>query len=820
MKLLFKFIFKYDFSKKNIFRTLILLFSITISTTLFVGTLLSSNLLVETYDEYMKRQFKDYNVIVELRDGVKSDFTSDNDKINKIEKISEAHFLSLDDKRINVFGMEKLQSDNNANFHVVKKTEVEHESGKLYGYVSVNASERFNIALGDNIVLVSKDNTLNVIVEGIVSNEFVFSSDNAKQYSIIVDRDVLRSDVSEDQLHNYHYLNVNADDIDKWVSDFNSSNDSYKAHKCFEETELKQSISLISTPLYFMLTVVLVCSIFVIINSYKLLILDRLPVLGTFLSQGSTYNILITSLLGECAIFGGFAGALGGLSGNLLGKIIVESSNPLKEYNIFPSFSFQGKYIVLAMVFAVIFSIISVLLPVISIKKYSLKDILTEDLEATEKQHSNHFAIGIALVLLSILCHLLYEKIKFLIFIALLFLFVGTIICVPMVCKAMTYLIGLIHKKNEGIGLLIKNDLSGSKIMLSGVKVLTATLILIFMLNSIGNKMSSIVKDGYGVINFNIFLDVKDERSQDVRDIVTNDDFLIHETGNIKTFLDDDKKKLVSLIYVDTEKYKVFENYIHFEDKNSELDKLNSIKNGIIISKQIAKMYNIESGDKISLSTVEGDVVELEVISICDPIMWRGGNYNIITKDAAKALFGINYPSNYYISFDMNDKEAVEYYNEKLKGYNVDVYTKDELVKYEEQNLKQIASMMKMLSNTILICGLLAVGGNALISAVYKRKEILGLKILGLENSNSVLLLVIENAYKVLISFGIATPISKLIIIYMSDFMSFLNFEMDLNFPVEQLKVVFLCVLMGYILIGLLSCLKSSGLSIKEMQRY
>ena len=87
-----------------------------------------------------------------------------------------------------------------------------------------------------------------------------------------------------------------SNDLDNWISYFNSSNDSYKAQKCFDEAELKQSISLISTPLYFMLAVVIVCSVFVIINSYKLLILDRMPVLGTFLSQGSSYNKLIFSL--------------------------------------------------------------------------------------------------------------------------------------------------------------------------------------------------------------------------------------------------------------------------------------------------------------------------------------------------------------------------------------------------------------------------------------------------------------------------------------------------------------------------------------------
>ena len=819
MKLLFKFIFKYDFSKKNIYRTLILFFSITISTTLFVGTLMSSDLLVKTYNAYMTKQFKNYNVIIESRDKHKKDFTSDDVNIKEIENFSIAHLLSLnDEKKINVIGMEKKEFNNN--FQFINKLEVKEASKDLTGFISINTSERFKIGLGDKIELKTKDSFFNVTVVGIVSNEFVFSNDNEKQYSIIVDREKLKLNISDDQLYNFGYLNVISNDLDNWISYFNSSNDSYKAQKCFDEAELKQSISLISTPLYFMLAVVIVCSVFVIINSYKLLILDRMPVLGTFLSQGSSYNKLIFSLLGECAIFGLGAGAVSGIVGNFLGKIIIESSNPLREYNIFPDVVFQGKYIGVAIVFSVFFSIISALLPVRSIKKYSLKDILTEDLEANEKYKGNHFIIGIILIIISVLCGLFFDNVGALIFISLLFMFIGIIMCVPAICKAMTYLISLLHKKNEGIGVLIKSDISASKITLSSIKVLTATLIIIFMLNSIGNKMASIVKVGYRVINFNIFLDVKDERLKDVNDIITSDDFLIHETGNIKTYLNDDKKKIVSLIYVDTEKYKVFENYIHFENKERELDKLNSCENGIIISKQVAKTNNIENGDIISISTSDGYSAELVVISICDPIMWRGGNYNIITLDTAKKIFGIRYPSNYYISFDMNDREAVEYYNNKLKGYDVDIYTKDELIKYEEQNLKQIASMMSMLSTTILICGLLAVGGNALISAVYKRKEILGLKVLGLEEVNSVLILVLENIYKVLISFGIAIPISKLIIIYMSNFMSFLSFEMELDFPIGQMWVIFLCVIIGYILIGLFSSIKNSKVSIREMQRY
>lgn len=818
MKLFFKFLFKYDCSIKNLIRTFILFFSIAISSALFVGTLLYSNILIDTFDDYITRQFGQYNVIVESRNEITKDFVSSDPSIKSIEYLSNVRFLTAkDSKKIDIVGMQNKQFENNDNFAFIKKGNLSYDKESIDCCISINTAERFDYELGDKIEVKSEDSSLVLKVSSIANNDFLFANDNEKQYSVIVDREALKLIGEKNKIYNYQYLNVSTEDLDDWIFKFNNENHIFKAAKIYDEAEVKQNISLISTPLYFILVIVIVCSIFILINSYKLLILDRLNAFGIFLSQGITNIKLIMAQICECIILGSLAGFVGGISSNFLVNILVKSTNPLKQYGLELDTSFQFKFVYLAVVFSIVFSIVAVIFPILSIRKYALKDILTERIETKDNYTGNSLIVGVILILLSLLCYFLCDKMEFLIMISLISLFIGTVLCIPIICLLMSRLIRLIHNKNEGIGLLIKNDISASKVTISSIKVLTTTIIIILVLNSIGNEMSTLVRKGYSVINFNVFLDVKDDNLQEINDIVKNDDYLIHETGTIKSYLDGYNKKMVSLIYVDTDKYKVFENYIHFENKDNELDDLKASENGIIISKQVSKLYNINKGDIIDISNLEGYKAELEVISICDAKMWRGGNYNIITSEVAKEYFGIKYPTNYYIALDKSDEEGVEYYDDLLTKYDVDIYTKEELVKYEEQNLKQIASMMRMLSNAILICGLLAVGGNALISAVYKKKEMMRLKTLGLEDKNYLKILIFANLYKVLISFLIALPISKILIGFMANFMSYLNFEMMLEFPFKPMIVMFICVLIGYILIGLMSFSKSNKTEIRDI---
>lgn len=814
MKIFLKYIFKYDLRKCNILRTCLLIFSIILSTTLFVGSFLTVNSLLEQYKHYINRQFHTYNVVINNKE-VNEDYI----KYDGVTSTLSYLKVDLKDEKggqlISVIGMTNEELNHQNIFDILSVDEKVINSNVEYCYISLSMSKMLGKSIGEYLEIEAKDRKYTYIIAGITSNDFLFALDDSNKFSILVNNNLL-NDYNNETVYNYKYLEVDSDNIDDWILKFNSQNEGAIASKTYDNSEVEERISLISLPLYFITVLVLMCSIFIIMSSYKMIILDRFKVIGIYLSQGIERWKILSSFILECIVIGIIGGFIGGIFGNGLCKIIVLETNPLKEYNITEKIEFSWKYVAIGMVISIIISIISTIISIAKIGKYSIKDINSETLQVKEVYKNKYEIFGIISLICSIGMHLLYEKIPVTAVFSLIFVFITIINITPLIIKIITGVLSRIEVLNNGIFIITKNQLRNSKLAINDIKLLTVSLTIIFMLMSLGSEMTGLVRKGYKDIDFDIYVNVDDEDKDEVHKII---DLNIEDYQGISeftTYLDGKSSNMVYLVSVDVEKYKTFEKYISFDDKNNELNKLAESSNAIILSRQIAKKYNINLGDSIRLTTKDGHDVKLEVISICDPKMWRGGNYNIISSEVAEKLFDIVPFTSYYIKATNNSKMETKDYKKLFKNYEVTIYDKEELISYEESNLKQIATMMNMMCVVIIVFAIFALSGNALISSVYRRREMLLLNVLGLTPRSTKKLSIVENISKVVISIVMAIPISRLAIACMSDFMDYISFKMDLMLNIKDALIVSLSILIIYVIISLLSN-KNSKASIRDV---
>lgn len=814
MRLLYRYLLKYNMEKEHKTRTYLLLFSILCSTTLFAGSVMAVNNLIDTYDSYITRQYGGFNVKVSGEKEIREEIQNDKIAHSIHMRVGQG---KINDSSVTLVGTasEKIAEYQLCQF--VEKLENTNALEDGYCFLSIRTASRLHLNTGDSITIQAGTKQIPLIVAGLASSEFVFAGDDSNQIAVMLNENSFCESFGEEASMEMQYLMVEDEDLDSWILDFNSQHENLTAAKTYDREEAELQINLIRSPLYFMVAIVVVCAIFLVMSTYKLIILDRLSVFGTFLSQGLSRGKLLLGLFVESILFGGIGGIAGGIMGNLLCLMINNYSNPLAMYHIKAANTFHINGVFAGCIFAMILVVVSAFLPILSVRKQSLKAILTQTLETKEQTSSKWGIAGIVVLLGTMILHFQSDSHGEFSALSLLGLFLGGVLIVPLIAQVQVKLLQILPRKNYGVGVLLSNQLSSSKLVLNDMRVLTILLTIIIMLVSVSDEMASLVGDGYKVINFDSYVSVPKEQAGDIHQIIEKEDFLVNESADFTAYLDGNSKKAVNLIAMNPEEYLKFENYIGFENKEQQLEELRNQENGIIISSQTAKNNQLKEGDSVRLITKDGFDQELVVTSICNAKMWRGGNYNLITLDTARKCFGIQYPTAYYITTSMDTKEEVNYLKMLLKDYDGKVYSKKELVETEEKNLKQIAAMMNVFSLAVIFLGLIAMGSNIFISNYYKKKEICLLRVLGMEERDNGYLQVVSNIHKTMISFLNVFVLSMLAIMYTRDFMKFLSFDMELKYPVQKALMTAGIVLAGQIIIGLLSSLGEKKGNIREL---
>ena len=104
--------------------------------------------------------------------------------------------------------------------------------------------------------------------------------------------------------------------MEQSINEFNDVNTQVKAETSFANHEgMLNAIKEGRTICFALLTIVILLSAVIISSSFKLIIVERMPVIGTFFSQGATKKNIIFVLLTESSLFGILGGVLAFLIG-------------------------------------------------------------------------------------------------------------------------------------------------------------------------------------------------------------------------------------------------------------------------------------------------------------------------------------------------------------------------------------------------------------------------------------------------------------------------------------------------------------------------
>lgn len=827
MNVFSKYLLKSMAEKKG--RTFLLLMAIAISAALLVASMGSVKAILGTITTQIKGNFGDFNIQIAADKSSEvplfnASEINDSDINTSFKSLGIGGYLSNDDKKVFTLIGTSLEDFNKfSSVQIIKKDDLEPFEGKKI-IISQKTSENLKVELGDEIKLniLSKEETYKV--SAIASNKAFFFSDSEKSFSFITPEENLFSIYGEKGKYSAVFASVDSKDLKTWVKDFNEKNKDKKivASEAYDEQAIEEQLNMLKMPLYFMLAIVLLMTTFIIYSSFKLIITERLPVMGTFLSQGATKGGLIKILLRESLAYGILGGIIGDSIGAGLTYLIAILANPLKEYGVEATTEFYIPYFVVGFVFAVVLSLASSMLPIISIRKLPVKDVILNTIGTSNKISMKGFIVGVVFIIASIVLHIVGENANYITSLPSIFLaFIGVMLVIPKLVDTLCYPFVRFLRNVSGLSMLSFNNVRTSKVLLNNIRLITVSVISIVMIASIKISMLDLVQGVYDGMKYDVSIDVSSNNKKLIDEIVNKYDgaATVNQWGIISTNLDGDASKSINLWYADPEKYKTFENYVVFDDKNKELDELNNNEDGIILSKQMAVRYDIKQGDTITL-TIDNKKEQFKVLSIANAKMLNSGNYNLISMKAALKHFDIKYPSMYFISTNVSQEDAKKDLEADLKGLGATVTTKSEMLKTNADGNKMITDILGIFSYVTMVIGAFGILSNVSISFIQRKREMAVISSVGLTKGGRGYMILLEGLFQAIVGSVVSLAAAYGINILLEDVFKFITLDMSLKYPYESIVTVVIATIILMIVTSLSSIFRSKKLQIVNELKY
>lgn len=507
----------------------------------------------------------------------------------------------------------------------------------------------------------------------------------------------------------------------------------------------------------------LTMSIFIIYSSYKVITLDRLPVIGTFRSIGATQRIVTGLLVMESALYG----LLGGIVGIVLGipvlKIILQGmGNSLNQGMEIP-LVIRASFIIFSGGMAILVSMLSALIPVCRASAMPIKNIV---LGFTEEKKKISLPFGVAGVLLLIVSVLLpkaaSEKMLFWAGgFSLLGMIVATILLIPIatniISKGLEVIYPLVFGKE---GFLAARNMQENKNIAQNITLLFISISSVIAITVVGNFVTTYITDVFDGATLQGFADgeMDEEFVSQVKKMEGIDKVLLSHVINNQVRCGE-----ITFARLETTNHLEWYNeMLHLIYPTSEMEEAAvsafEQKRSIVLSEDCLARSNLSVGDTITLEYGQ-TVVDYTIVG---SFKSRATDVEaIIPQEYGEVDFSL---TNYnFLAYTAQNPDAVmiqirdlfgsrENWSRTVEEFNTDALT----------TVGSFLQPMHSMTYFILLLATVGIVNNLLINYMQKRHATAMYKSVGMSNRQNIKMTVLESLTSGIMGSIIAAVISYL----------------------------------------------------------
>lgn len=535
----------------------------------------------------------------------------------------------------------------------------------------------------------------------------------------------------------------------------------YKVSEVVNEAQITADARQKSMPFFLISFFSLTMSVFIIYSSYKVITLDRLPVIGTFRSIGATQKAMTHILLLESALYGVMGGLIGIPVGTVVLKLILQGMGQSLSQGIEIPIVISPFSIIFSFAIAVVVSLLSAWLPVRRASRLPIKNVVLGNVE--EKHIPRRFIVGAGVVLfvISVILpklasgNMLYLAGGF----SLLGLIAATILIVPLLTNLISvgleYFYGAVLG-NEGR--LAARNMRDNKNTSQNITLLFISISAVIAITVIGNFVTTYVSDVFNGAELQGFADgyMEPDFVERVKDMDGIEKVL-------PVFVYENRMQADGMTFSRLEATDNLEWYssimaLHYTEKGMEEKAVLAFdgERAILLSESCMERTGFDIGDTLSLNCGTGQNDYLVVGSFKS----RAADVEaLISSTYAVSDFDVSAYD--FLAYTAADPDAIMVQIRDLFGETSNWSRTVE--EFNTDALSTVGAFLRpMHSMTYFILLLAAVGiiNNLLINYIQKRRSIAMYKSVGLSNRQNMKMTLIEGLSSGLIGAVIAIFVS------------------------------------------------------------
>lgn len=277
--------------------------------------------------------------------------------------------------------------------------------------------------------------------------------------------------------------------------------DSFAVSRIVNEAQVEASAQQKSMPFYLISFFSLTMSVFIIFSSYKVITLERLPVIGTFRSIGATEETVTRILMLESLVYGGLGALLGIAVGFGALRLLLTGLGDSLSQGIEIPMIVAPLNILIACGVAVIVSVLSAWIPVKRASQLPVKEVVLGHVEEQTVSNQRLFLIGAGLLAASIILpqlgRLLGSGMLLLLGgFSLLGLLAATIIVIPMAANGASYVLERVYGFLFGnVGRLSARNLRDNKNISQNITLLFISISAVIAITVVGSFVQVYIGD-------------------------------------------------------------------------------------------------------------------------------------------------------------------------------------------------------------------------------------------------------------------------------------------------------------------------------------
>ena len=489
----------------------------------------------------------------------------------------------------------------------------------------------------------------------------------------------------------------------------------------------------------------LTMSVFIIYSSYKVITLERLPIIGTFRSIGANEKMVKKILMMESILYGCLGGLLGIPIGIAVLNFMLHGLGKSLEQGIAIPTVIAPVGVAVSVSAAIIVSLLSAYIPVKRASRLPIKDVVLGTVEEKNVSNSTVLGIGIVMLLVSIILpriapdQLLYIAGGF----SLLGLIAAAIMLIPLFTDLASVILELLYEKIWGNeGKLAARNMRKNKNVTQNITLLFISISAVIAISVVGDFVKTYVGDVFRDAELQGFADgeMDQEFIEQVRQMEGIDKvlplYVMNQeiSGNHITF-----SRMEGTDDIETYSSMLAIRYTDPEMKEQAAEAFRE-KRAIILNEETIKAMDCGVGDTIQLSNGNEEIS----YTVAGSFKSRASDVQaVIPSEYAVADF--NQTSYGFMAYTAADPDAIMIQVRELFGDTTNWSRTVE--EFNHDSLSTIGGFlapMNYMTYFILLLAAIGIINNLLINYIQKRRSIAMYKSVGQSNRQNMKMTLIE----------------------------------------------------------------------------